>query len=177
MLFLFFQKQGKQSGRETCPENTLVGMAYSGYVPWPLLTFPSLIQHLVQCHTHDRYSKNTCILVVFVIWKWIYILVRKWPRLCFFRTLYYVLREFPGGSVNKEFACNAGGRGLIPGSGRSPGEGNGYPRQHSCLGNPMAWGAWWATVHRVARVRHDLETKQSPPLEKENHLNHLILCL
>ena len=40
--------------------------------------------------------------------------------------------------------------GLIPGSGRS-GEGNGYPLQYSCLGNPVARGAWWATVHGVIR--------------------------
>ena len=43
--------------------------------------------------------------------------------------------------------------GLIPGSGRSPGEGNGYPLQYSCLENPMDRGAWQATVHRVERVR------------------------
>ena len=43
--------------------------------------------------------------------------------------------------------------GSIPGLGRSPGEGNGYPLQYSCLGNPMDWGAWWATVHRVAQSR------------------------
>ena len=45
----------------------------------------------------------------------------------------------------------AGDVGLIPGSGRSPGEGNGNPPQYSCLGNPMDRGAWWATVHRVAK--------------------------
>ena len=39
---------------------------------------------------------------------------------------------FPGGSDGKEFACNAGDQGLIPGSGRSPGDGNGYPLQYSC---------------------------------------------
>ena len=38
----------------------------------------------------------------------------------------------------------------IPGSGRSPGEGNGNPLQYSCLGNPMDRGAWWAAVHGVA---------------------------
>ena len=43
--------------------------------------------------------------------------------------------------------------GLIPGSGRSPGEGNGTPHQYSCLENPMNRGAWWATVHRVAKNR------------------------
>ena len=45
--------------------------------------------------------------------------------------------------------ANAGDAGLIPGSGRSPGEGNGNPLQYSCLGNPMDRGAWQATVHRV----------------------------
>ena len=53
--------------------------------------------------------------------------------------------------------------GLIPGSGRSPGEGNDNPRQYSCLENPTDRGAWQATVHGVARVRHDLATKPPPP--------------
>ena len=50
-------------------------------------------------------------------------------------------------------ACNAGDLGLIPGSGRSPGEGNGNPLQYSCLENPLDGGAWWATVHGVAKSR------------------------
>ena len=50
----------------------------------------------------------------------------------------------------KASAYNAGDPGLIPGSGRSPGEGNGTPLQYSCLGNPMDRGAWRARVHRVA---------------------------
>ena len=65
-----------------------------------------------------------------------------------------------GGSVNKESACNAGDLGLIPGSGRSPGEGNGNPLQYSCLGNLMDRGAWRATVHGVKRVEHNFLTKQ-----------------
>ena len=48
-------------------------------------------------------------------------------------------------------ACNAEGPGLIPGSGRSPGEWNGNPLQYSCLENPMYRGAWQATVHGVAK--------------------------
>ena len=48
---------------------------------------------------------------------------------------------------------SAGDLGSIPGSGRSPGEGNGYPLQHSCLEHPMDRGAWWATVHRVEKSR------------------------
>ena len=43
--------------------------------------------------------------------------------------------------------------GSVPGSGRSPGEGNGKSLQNSCLGNPMDRGAWWATVHGVAKSR------------------------
>ena len=56
---------------------------------------------------------------------------------------------FPGGSDGKESACNVGGLGLILGSCRSPGEGNGYPLHYSCLENPMDRGVWRATVHRV----------------------------
>ena len=60
------------------------------------------------------------------------------------------LQGFPGGSNGKESACNAGDSGLIPGSGRSPGEGNGSPLQCSCLENPTDRRAWWATLHGVA---------------------------
>ena len=57
------------------------------------------------------------------------------------------LEIFPGGSEGKASACNVGDLGLIPGSGRHPGEGNGNPLQYSCLENPMDREAWWATVH------------------------------
>ena len=63
------------------------------------------------------------------------------------------LLGFPGGSEVKASACNAGDLGSIPGSGRSPGEGNGNPLQYSCLENPMGGGAWWVTVHGVAKSR------------------------
>ena len=58
-----------------------------------------------------------------------------------------------GGSDGKEFACNAGDLGLIPGLGRSPGEGNSYPLQYSCLEKPTNRGAWWAAVHGVTKSR------------------------
>ena len=58
---------------------------------------------------------------------------------------------FPGGSDMKESACNAGDLGLIPGWGRFPGEGNGYPLQCSCLENSMDRGAWRATVHGIVK--------------------------
>ena len=71
--------------------------------------------------------------------------------------LFGKLLLFPCSSVGKE---SAGDPGLIPGSGRSPGEGNGSPLQYSCLENPMDRGAWQATVHGVSRVGHDLVTKE-----------------
>ena len=62
----------------------------------------------------------------------------------------------------KKSACNVGDLSSIPGSGRSPGEGNGNPLQYSFLENPMDRGAWQAMVHGVARVGHDLATKPLP---------------
>ena len=61
------------------------------------------------------------------------------------------LAGFPGGSECKVYACNARDLGLIPGLGRSPGEGNDNPLQYCCLDNPMDRGAWWVTVHGVAK--------------------------
>ena len=59
--------------------------------------------------------------------------------------------NWTGGSDDKKSGCNVGDPGLISGSGRSPGEGNGNPLQYSCLENPMNRGAWWATVHGVTK--------------------------
>ena len=59
--------------------------------------------------------------------------------------------SFPGGSGGKGSACNAGDLGSIPGSGRSPGGGNGNAFQYSCLENPMDRGAWQTTVHGVTK--------------------------
>ena len=64
--------------------------------------------------------------------------------------------EATGGSDGKESACRAGDPGLIPGLGRSPGEGNGNteaPLQYSCLEDSTNREAWWVTVHRVAKSR------------------------
>ena len=59
-------------------------------------------------------------------------------------------RGFPGSLAGKESAYNAGDLGSIPGLGRSPAEGEGYPLQYACLENSMDGGAWQATVHRVS---------------------------
>ena len=61
-------------------------------------------------------------------------------------------QKLPRSESGKESPRRAGDPGSIPGLGRSPGEGNGNPRQCSCLGNPMDRGAWWATVHGVAEL-------------------------
>ena len=69
----------------------------------------------------------------------------------FLPTSLYLLLGFLCVSDGKESACNAGDLGLIPGSGRSPEEGNGYPLQYSHLENSMDRGAWQATVHGVTK--------------------------
>ena len=58
---------------------------------------------------------------------------------------------FPAGSVVKNSPANARDMGLIPGSGRSPGEGNSNTLQYFCLGNPIDRGAWWPAVHEVTK--------------------------
>ena len=79
--------------------------------------------------------------------------------------------SFPGGSDGKESACNAGDQGSIPVLGRSPGEGNGYPLQYSCLENPMDRGALQGAVGeggyspRVTGSRTQLSTERTVALE------------
>ena len=71
------------------------------------------------------------------------------------------MREaFAGGSAGKESACNAEDPGSNSGLGIPLGEGNGYPLQYSCPGNPIDRGAWQATIHGGTRVGHNLATKQ-----------------
>ena len=69
------------------------------------------------------------------------------------------LKVFPGGSEVKASARNAGDLGSIPGSGRSPGEGNGKPLQCSCLENSVDRGGWWATGHGVANTTEQLSRR------------------
>ena len=90
-------------------------------------------------------------------------------------TVLFICKGFPGGSEVKVSACNVGDLGLIPGSERSPGERNGNPLQYSCPKNPMDGGAWWATVHGVAKSQTQLKSCQSTKLKtelkkKKNHL-------
>ena len=84
-------------------------------------------------------------------------------RFAFKKILLYLLWGFPGSSVSKESAYNAGNHSSIPGLGRSPGEGNGNPLQYSCLEKPMDCSLPGSSVHGIPRVRHDLVTKPPPP--------------
>ena len=80
---------------------------------------------------------------------------------------------FTGGSEGKESACNAGDLGSVPGLGRFPGEGNGNLLQYSCLENHMDGGAWWATVHGVAKSQTRLSNFTLPTELKGKPLVHL----
>ena len=71
----------------------------------------------------------------------------------FFKVPFYYKMGLPGGSDGKESACNEGDPGWMPGSGRPPGEGHGYPLQCSRLENPTDRGTWQATVHGAAKSR------------------------
>ena len=68
----------------------------------------------------------------------------------------YDLRGFPGGTDSKESACSEEDPGSIPGSGRSPGEGNGSPLQYFCLEDPIDRGAWRATIHGITKSQTQL---------------------
>ena len=67
----------------------------------------------------------------------------------------------------KNLPANAGDEGSIPGSGRTPGEGNGNPLQYSCLENPMDRGAGWAIIHGVAKS----QTRLSAHTYRDKHMN------
>ena len=88
--------------------------------------------------------------------------------------------DFPGGWDSKESACNVGDLSSIPWLGRSPGGGNGTPLQFSCLENPMDRGAWWASVHGVAKSRTRLNdftfTFHFHALEKEMATHSSVLA-
>ena len=73
---------------------------------------------------------------------------------------------FPSGSDGKDSACNAGDPGSIPGSGRSPGEGNSNPLQYSCLENSMDRGGWQASCKELQRVGHAWATNMDSPVVK-----------
>ena len=106
----------------------------------------------------NRKIRSTCTHIIHTkqqdTWKRVSLKVKKfnqhfshWPS----KYQHSMSTGFPGGSDGKESACNAGDLSSISRSGRSSGEGSGYPHQYSCLENPLDRGAWWATVYGVTR--------------------------
>ena len=82
------------------------------------------------------------------------------------------IRDFPGGAVIKNLP---GDQGLIPGLGRSPGEGNGNPLQYSCLGNPMDGGVSLATIHGVTKSQTQLSKWAHTPTHTHTHTHTVIM--
>ena len=89
-----------------------------------------------------------CIYIYIYVCVYIYMCVCVYIYVC---VSIYVCGGFPGSSVVKNLPANAGDPGSIPGSGRSPGGGQGNLLQYSCLENSMDRGVWWATVRRVTQ--------------------------
>ena len=102
--------------------------------------------------------KHSCLAGINLTWSLLYnFYIHCW---ILFGNIF--LRIFAyGGSMGKASACHVGELGLIPGSGSSPGEGNGNPLQYSCLENPMDGGAWRLQSMGSPRVRHDWATSLS----------------
>ena len=109
------------------------------------------VKQFTKC-TAKRQQKLKIVLKIFTFSSWIY-------AFCYLFIVPILLSlhiwtqglDFPDNSYGKEFSCNAGDPGLIPGLGRSPGEGNGYPLQYSCLENSMDRRTWRAMVHGVKK--------------------------
>ena len=109
-------------------------------------------------------------------WKWL-IIKTSLQEVKELRSSYTPIPCFPsplvvGGSAGKEFVCNAGDLGSIPGLGRSPGGGHGNPLQYSCLGNSMNRVVWRATVHRIAKSRKRLKQLSAAQHIYWNSHNH-----
>ena len=132
-----------------------VALSYSRDLESNGLLIP--IQHRGSESSARQWCCNrTCMPVLFIMSK-VRMFISKPRNLSIYNILtwdiytYIPYMGFAGGSDGKESACSAGDLGSIPGSGRSPGGGNSYPLQYSCLENSMDRGAWQATVHGVAK--------------------------
>ena len=129
--------------------------------PAPIRWFFSynLTKHIVEIENYRSNYLGSAIIEIIIkalshtFWE---TLSRNHSDKDYFNNLYYSgvllkLSEQIGDSDGKESVCSVGDLGLIPGSGRSPGEGNGHPLQYSCLENSMDRGTWWVMVHGVSK--------------------------
>ena len=115
---------------------------------WNLRTLESL--KLLWCESHlSVMMKRLNSLGKDAYWRGREIISDVWDGVIFWKSL--LIRGFSYLYGRRNPPANGGNEGLIPGSKRSPGEGNGYPLQFPCLGNPTDRGAWWVTVHGVAK--------------------------
>ena len=144
------------SGRALCPEAGGRFSLPSGPGPQGAGICPASLEP-ASCSNCLPHLGLIYLCVTSFIFPWIY---HDFPRSFQLKSPTWILAVFtlllwgfPGGSEVKASGCSAGDLGSIPGLGRSPGEGNGNPLQHSCLENPMDRGAWWSTVHGVAKSR------------------------
>ena len=124
---------------------------------WSIFPCAFIILHLVNTiYLLKVASWNLALFGILLEWfppdiSWGQVSFKALLDLWLLRALQHLCYGFPAGSVHLQCRRLAGDKGLIPGSGRSPGAGNGNPLQYSCLGNPMDRGAWWTIVHRVAK--------------------------
>ena len=137
-------------GPRVCIYNFLTGITSWPFKETVPINFQTVFRHLD--------------LLVLLIW-----CVKKWYLVALIYISYVMNGGFSSGSNGKESACNTGDQRSIPGSRRSPGEGNGNPLQYSCLENPMDRGAWQATVCGVIKSR----TRQSNWAHVMNKVEHL----
>ena len=146
MKILKFAQQGKRKEKEYLKlkeKTSSQGRALDTFHSHPhhVLSFSSTTFFIVSWYRH--------VLNIFSVLYW---LMYKSP--CHFLYIWDCMllsTGFPGGSVVKNTPSNAEDVGLVPGSGRYPGEGNGKPFQYVCLEGPGDRGAWWAAVHGVAK--------------------------
>ena len=141
---------------EGCQAESAPGLSYSFWclAGHHLPSLPrSLLSHVTVCVTSQSVSVCICLCLLIVIPFFNCIVDLQCCQFQVYSKVIqlYIYIRFPGGSESKESACNGGDPDLIRGSGRSPGKGNGYPLQCSCLENSMHQGAWQATVHGVAK--------------------------
>ena len=134
-------------------------MEFSRQEYWSGLPFPSPGVHKINMNIISTSIKRGGLKAGRELRLYLFYLSICWWELRVF-CVHFFFVGFPGGSDNKESACNAGYPGFIPGSRRSPGGENGKPLQYS-LENPMDRGTWRGTVHRVAKSQTQFSSVQS----------------
>ena len=121
-------------------------LSYHKDVKTRMFTYPP-VYLLIFISKSQKYGKIIETVLDIILWK-LFIFLE--PNLGVFSHHPRFILGFSSGSDSEESACNAEDRGLIPGLGRSPGEGNDYPLQYSCPENFMDRRVWWLAVHGVS---------------------------